>query len=757
MLEQAQSMHAEGRLAEAAAYYGELLRSCPDAVEALEGLGVVLFQLGRMEEATALFARGVATHPEVASLHAKLGAAYRNLRRFDEARDHLQKAIELDPALPDPWNSLGRLAFEQRRYADAEAAYRTAIRLQPQFAVAFKNLGSNLLALRRWPDAVQALRAYLQFEPNDHEALTNLAQALGEQGDSDLLDEAEAACRRALALAPGFADALDNLGNVVRLRGRLGEAVACYQQALIGDPSRASSHRLIGHVLQYWGRFDEAARCYEAAHALQPKDPRNHADLGSLAACRGNQDESARHYLSAEMLDPTFVEGHQVRGQVLSELGLLDEAEICFGEALRLDPTLAKSWAWLAKLQSERGDLDLSCQSARAALAHQPDLADAHWRLAITLKDRLPEVEIQAMEGLLDRKDLPDRDRALLHFGLAGVFDARGQYEQAAAHLDPANALQAAWKTACGLSRDADGYSKFIDQLIASFPPDFITRRRGWVDPDPRPVFVVGLPRSGTTLVEQILASHSKVHGAGELLDVLRIFEALPSLVGQPRIDPFQALELLSPESATAAAQKYLDSLNTLARAMATRVTDKMPDNIEFLGLIAVLWPGSRVIICNRDLRDIAVSCWFSGFETNPWINSWEHMARWFADHQRILEHWRRTQPVRCLEIGYESLVGDLEGHARRMLNFLELDWDPACLDFQTTRRVVRSGSFVQVRQPLYSRSVGRWKNYESNLQPLLEALQRRRVALAQDPGVPADPARQSLPSSCLGPTISGS
>jgi len=757
MLEQAQSMHAEGRLVEAAAYYGELLRSCPDAVEALEGLGVVLFHLGRMEEATALFARGVATHPESASLHAKLGAAYRNLRRFNEARDHLHKAIELDPALPDPWNSLGRLAFDQRRYADAEAAYRTAIRLQPQFAVAFKNLGSNLLALRRWPDAVQALRAYLQLEPNDHEALTNLAQALGEQGDSDLLDEAEAACRRALALAPGFADALDNLGNVVRLRGRLDEAVACYQQALIGDPSRASSHRLIGHVLQYCGRFDEAAQCYEAAHALQPKDPRNHADLGSLAACRGNQDESARHYLSAVMLDPTFVEGHQVRGQALLELGLLDEAEICFGEALRLDPTLAKSWVWLAKLQSERGDLDLACQSARAALAHQPNQADAYWRLAIILKDRLPDIEVQAMERLLGRKDLPDRDRSFLHFGLAGVFDARGKYEQAATHLGTANALQAAWKTACGLSRDPDEHSQFIDQLIASFTPDFITRRRGWVNPDPRPVFVVGLPRSGTTLVEQILASHSKVHGAGELLDVLRIFEALPSLVGQPRIDPFQALELLSPESAMAAAQKYLGSLNTLAPAMATRVTDKMPDNIELLGLIAVLWPGSRVIICNRDLRDIAVSCWFSGFETNPWINSWEHMARWFADHQRILEHWRRTQPVRCLEIGYESLVGDLEGHARRMLDFLELDWDPACLDFQTTRRVVRSGSFVQVRQPLYTRSVGRWKNYESNLQPLLEALQRRGVALAQDPGGPADPARQSLPSSCLGPTMSGS
>ncbi len=221
-------------------------------MEALEGLGVVLFQLGRMDEAAALFARGLATQPESARLHAKLGAAYRNLRRFDEALDHLRKAIELDPALPDPWNSLGRLAFDQGRYADADASYRTAIRLHPQFSVAFKNLSRTLLALRRWSDAAQVLRAYLQFEPDDHEALTSLAQALGEQGDPDLLDEAEAACRRALALAPGFADALDNLGNVLRVRGRLDEAVACYQRALLEDPSGAISTWPAGPRAPHW-------------------------------------------------------------------------------------------------------------------------------------------------------------------------------------------------------------------------------------------------------------------------------------------------------------------------------------------------------------------------------------------------------------------------------------------------------------------------------------------------------------------------
>ena len=223
------------------------------------------------------------------------------------------------------------------------------------------------------------------------------------------------------------------------------------------------------------------------------------------------------------------------------------------------------------------------------------------------------------------------------------------------------------------------------------------------------------------------------MYGVGELRDVLRIFEALPSLVGQPRSITFQALELLTPEFARAAARRYLDSLETLAPARAARVIDKMPDNIELLGLIAILWPGSHVIVCDRDLRDIAVSCWSAGFETNPWTSSWELMARHFADYQRIVRHWRRTRPLRTLEVRYELLVGDLENEARRMIDFLELDWDPACLSFQTTRRVVRTASLVQVRQPVHSPLGRAMENYDSMLQPLLRACEQHGVALAQD------------------------
>ncbi len=403
------------------------------------------------------------------------------------------------------------------------------------------------------------------------------------------------------------------------------------------------------------------------------------------------------------------------------------EAEACFREALRVDPRLATPWVGLSQLQAECGDIASSCESARSALALAPNLAEAHWRLAITLKGELPDAEVRAIERLLDEKSVNDGALAFLHFGLAAVLDDRGHYSQAAAHLESAHKLFSAVMALQGRSHDANADAKFADKLIAAFNGDLIARGRGWVKADPRPIFVVGLQRSGTSLVEQILASHPQIHGAGELRDVGRVFDSLPAIVGPPARDSFDALNWLGPDSATAAARVFLERLNMLAPHTATRVVDKSPDNIRFLGLIALLWPGARVIICDRDLRDVAISCRLTGYAI-LWSHQWEHIARRFAIYQRILEHWKRTKPLEWLDISYESLVGDLEGHARRLIDFVGLEWDPACLQFHSTRRLVRTPSLAQVRRPIYSQSVGRWRNYATSLQPLLLAFERHGV-----------------------------
>ena len=602
-LQAAQALQRQGRTAEAEALYRELLAAQSASVESLDGLAVLLFQQGRPGEAVPLFARVVAIRPESARAHANLGEALRRVGRLDEALEHLHRAVELDPSFAQSWNSLGLLAFDQGRLIDAERAYRESILVDPRFAAAYINLGITLHALGRAGESAETLRAALRIEPNNPLALINLSTVLSENDDPALLNEAEAVCRRAVALAPQIPQAVSNLEKVVRRQGQLAEF----------NRESAASHFKQG-----------------VAHLRE-----------------------SRHI----------------------------EAEACFRESLRADPTLATAWVGLSQLQAERGEFDASCQSARAALAKSPRLAEAHWRLAITLKGRLPDAELQAIERLALDQSLREKARAFLHYGLAAVYDDRGLYSQAAAHAEAASTLDSRAIGRQGRQHDPDADLRFVDQMIAAFDDELFVRMRGWVTDDPRPIFVVGLQRSGTSLVEQILASHPQIHGAGELRDVGRIFEALPELAGAPASDSFDALNWLNPDSATAAARRYLERLATLAPPTATRVVDKMPDNIRFLGLIAVLWPGARVIVCRRDLRDIAVSCWQTGYAF-LWSKNWDHIAQRFAVYQRIVDHWRQTKPLDWHEVSYEDLVGDLEPNARRLIDFVGLKWDPSCLDF---------------------------------------------------------------------------
>jgi tetratricopeptide (TPR) repeat protein len=727
-LDRAQSLHLEGRFTEAEAQYRSVLQCQPDAVAAIYGLGALAYQHGRVEEAVALFERGVTIRPEAADFHASLAESLRIANRPNLALEHVRKALAIDRTLPDAWNTLGLLEHNRGCYAQAESAFEGALRLRPGYATAHINLGITLTKLGRFDAAALVLRKALELEPENAAALTNLGQLLIDIGDVELLDAAESLLRKAVAVAPALAQAINSLGNVFRLQSRFDDAVSCYLHALQCDPRGAMPCQNLGKLRQQQGRYEEAARWFEQAHFLHDDPARYHANQGSLWSAHERYDESARCYRLALAHDPNLAEAHQGLGEVLLELGLPGEAETCFRESMRVAPALPFPWLGLANVLAARGDLELSCQAAREALARRPHVTDAYVRLAINLKGRLPVTDVQTMEDLLERKYLTDDSRSKLLFGLAGVLDDRGDFAGAVARLELANALQASARAARGQFEDPDQYSRFIERIIAAFTPDLFARTQGWGDPGQRPVFVVGLPRSGTTLVEQILASHPQVHGAGELPEVRRVFQSLPVVAGLPFADPFEALAALDPNSTMAAARKYCDRLDALAPPTAVRVIDKMPDNVDLVGLIALLWPSSRVIACRRNLRDVAVSCWQTGFASIRWANDHEHIARRFAETNRILDYWRRAKPLEWLDVSYEDIVRDGEGQSRRLIDFLGLEWDPVCLRFHSTRRVVRSASQVQVRQPIHSRSAGRWKNYESLLQPLFQAMERHGV-----------------------------
>ena len=273
--------------------------------------------------------------------------------------------------------------------------------------------------------------------------------------------------------------------------------------------------------------------------------------------------------------------------------------------------------------------------------------------------------------------------------------------------------------------------------MIAVCTPDFFARVRGFGLESELPVFVVGLPRSGTTLIEQILASHRQVFGAGEI----RLAVDTMAEIGGQSADFSAGLRELNRPTAQRLASRHLERLRALSRT-ALRIVDKMPDNYFYLGLLASLFPRAKFIHCRRDLRDVAVSCWMTHFRDIRWANDQEQIASRFHKYQRMMEHWRKVLPAPLLEVDYEETVADLEGVARKLVAWCDLAWEPACLEFHRAKRPVRTASTVQVRQPVYRTSVGRWKHYQDTLASLFARLEGRRITFHP----PERPAANDIP-----------
>ncbi len=300
--------------------------------------------------------------------------------------------------------------------------------------------------------------------------------------------------------------------------------------------------------------------------------------------------------------------------------------------------------------------------------------------------------------------------------------DGRGDYRGAAACLTQANALTLEDRGGHKPKYDPAEHEEFVDRLLEGFGPDFFSRTAGMGLATHRPVFVFGLPRSGTTLIEQVLASHSQVHGAGELRFARETWNSIPIVLGRTE-RPLDCVAGLDQTAILRLAQRHESQLTALTGGATQRIVDKMPDNYLHLGFLAALFPGASFIHCRRDLRDVAVSCWMTDFRSIPWANDMGHVATRFRQYRRVMEHWNKVLPAPMLEVDYEETVADLERVARRLVAWCGLPWEPACLRFHETQRPIRTASVTQVRQPIYGTSVARWRNYETALADVFAAL----------------------------------
>jgi len=430
--------------------------------------------------------------------------------------------------------------------------------------------------------------------------------------------------------------------------------------------------------------------------------------------------EAAKIYSAVLQADPANASALHLLGTIEIERRNLENALVLISKALRLKPESAVFHHNFAYIHGALGRSDEAETHYRRAIALKPDYAEAYFNLAGGLRVGPDDPIIGALEGLLERADLAREDQVFLQFAAGKVFDDLGDHDRAFEHYRQGNAAR-------GAEPNPAYASAFIDEIIAVFTADLLRRRAGEGSSSELPIFVVGMPRSGTSLVEQILASHPQVHGASELPDIDSIARAFPEHApagptGVQSAYP-RCMATVGPALLRGLADAYLRRLAEEAPG-ASRVVDKAPLNFRHIGLIALMFPNARIVHCRRDPLDTCLSCYFQNFgRGQEYSFDLCELGRFYRDYRRLMDHWSVVLPAAVLEVPYESLVADQEQVSRALLAFCGLDWDPACTDFHKTDRPVRTASRWQVRQPIYCSSVARWRRYERQLQPLIEAL----------------------------------
>jgi tetratricopeptide (TPR) repeat protein len=712
--------HLAGRYADAARGYQALLEREPDHANALHLFGVLHQQCGYPARAVELIERAVALRPDVAPYHANLAEAHRALGHAERAADCCRTALRLQPNYPEATNNLGLALHDLGRYEEAVAQFDAALALLPTSARTHNNRGSSLREQGKEAEALEAFREAVRLDPTLAPALANLGQILI---NLDQPAEGLVHCREAVRLQPNLPAAHNNLGNALRALQKWSEARDAYAEAIRLEPRLAVAHTNLALTLQFEGRVRESLPHFRRAVELAPEDLELY---GPLADALALEDDWAAVILQREhlvRLDPDNPDAHNDLGWAYQAGAQAVQAEAAYRRALELQPDHLDAWLNLGSLHEELGALAEAEECYRRAETLNPTTPLPLARRAVLVRGRLPDADRDRIRYSLYRPDPGPFLRMSLLFALAQVADARGDHAEAAACLEPANALARQLRRGHGQFYDADEHSRYVDRIQAAFTPELF-RRLGKAGDDTRqPVFVFGLPRSGTTLVEQVLASHSQVHGAGELNLVRRAMDSLPS---GPDPDSTN-LDALDDDALRLLTRGYSEAVEMLLAGKAQnppeRVVNKMPDNYLYLGLIALMFPQATLIHVRRDLRDTAVSCWLTHFRSIRWADAQDDLVRRFRDYRRVMEHWRAVLPVPIHEVCYEELVDDFETQARRLVAACGLPWEASCLDFHQTSRPVRTASVTQVRQPLYRKAVARWKAYQPDLASLFARL----------------------------------
>ena len=570
--------------------------------------------------------------------------------------------------------------------------------------------GARAISEGRPDAALPLLEQAAALAPDDVKIRIDLGRALN---NLQRLPAARAAFEEAVHLDPKSAVAWNGLGHVCRRLGDMATAGEAFRCAVSLQPDTGRPMANLASVHLARGEIDEGLRLLRRAAAVDPADPRIRCLLGDALQSAARHEESERAYAEALAIDPDNVDAKAGMGAVMDALGRYGQAERHLREALASrpgDPVAAASLVHVLELQGRGQEvLDLldSCSWSRP-----PDWAAVARARQLFRLERTGDAQSR-----LDDLDLPALDPAARAAAMnlwGQICQQQGDHAQAFRMFQESNRCQPA-------DFDPDSFRDTVDGLIAFFSRERLaTLPVSGCDSD-RPVFIVGMPRSGTSLVEQMLGAHSRVHACGERLDLYGLPRRLSGGRAAERWPT--CLSDVDPGLLSRAADEYLE--RSAAGMGILRITDKLPANFLNLGLVQLLFPRARVIYCQRDPMDTGLSCFEQDFRSPGmgFARDLAHIGLYQQGCLRLMEHWGRVLDLAIHTVRYEELVSEPEGGARALVDFLGLEWEDACLQFHRSNRVVRTASHEQVRRPVYSSSVGRWRTYDEWLGPLRAAL----------------------------------
>jgi tetratricopeptide (TPR) repeat protein len=674
LLLQAVALQRAGRVDEAEALCRRILQANPAHAGALNLLGGMARMRGDHVRALDLIRHAIEAQPNHAAYHHNLAAVYREMGKFDEAIHCCQSALELQPDQLESHVHIG-LAYQfAKRWRDAERIFREISTCWPKAPHGPQALGDCARQQGRMHEAVEFYREALARSPD----LGPVHLILGTHLlTSDDPATAEQHLRRAAELLPRNLPALVNLGSCLTRLKREREALSVYKQALPLAPHDVMLNVNIGLALVGCGNYSEAEKWLASALRVDPNNVGALSGMGIVFREKQRPEEAIPLYERALQLDPDC-DAYRGLADALWDVGEIERAEQLLRDACKRHPNNAEARSRLGTVLIAAGDFAAAEATLRDALEIDPYYPQALTELARLLGRRLSDETRSAMNEAA-RRPAPAEPLAGLHFAIAHVEDARDNYSLAAEQLRRGNALANEHWAAIGRSYDAKSVSGDLTRALAIFGPDCFCRAAEFGDPTDQPVFVVGMQRSGTSLVEQILASHPRVFGAGESGTVSQSLLRLPSVMGLS-IDAIECVGQITRESTQDSAHWCLERLRRRVNKPADRIIDKTPVNYLFLGWLHILFPKAKFIHCRRDLRDVALSCWMTHFSTIRWANDLGHITSQIRDYRKVMEHWRKNLPVPLLEIDYERLVADQESESRRLIEWLGLEWDPACL-----------------------------------------------------------------------------